>query len=156
MLEDIDELAKLIKPNQNNSSIFRAILALLNEAPDSSIISTGLSKVNADDIDDADLRMKAELLLLRADEQQLAERWKPEPKQNSEIDNVVPLNSRTISRLVQNSNAVSFDDVGGLENVKKQFRRKIINPFQEKRDLFKKFKRQSWRRGLALWPARMW
>ena len=143
MLEDIDALAKLIKPNQNNSSVFRGILALLNDAPDSEIISTGLSKVNADDIDDPDLRMKAELLLLRADEQQLAERWKLKPSQAPEINNVVPLNSKVIQAPSQNRHSISFDDVGGLENVKRQFRRKIINPFQDKSAIFKKFKRKA-------------
>jgi len=38
---------------------------------------------------------------------------------------------------------VSFDDIGGLENVKKQVRRRIINPFTGKRALFEKFKRKA-------------
>ena len=37
---------------------------------------------------------------------------------------------------------IGFDDVGGLENVKRQMRRRIINPFLKK-ELFSKFKRRA-------------
>lgn len=48
---------------------------------------------------------------------------------------VVPIPTRFAER-------VTFDDVGGLEDVKKQIRRRIITPFQ-KPSLFEKFKRQA-------------
>jgi len=142
VLEDVNALAKLIKPEQDNQAIFRAILALLDDAPDSSIVTAGLSQINVEYINDDELRGRAANLLHKADAPQLAGLWQIDSK-HEKVSNVVSLDGQPQNIKQQSTKSVTFDDIGGLEDVKKQVRRKIINPFQDKKALFQRFKRKA-------------
>lgn len=49
---------------------------------------------------------------------------------------------------------ITFDAIGGLDELKKQASMKIIQPFKNP-ELFKKFKKKCWRWYLIVWCTRM-
>ncbi len=142
MLEDVNALAKLIKPDQDNQAVFRALIAVLNNVPDSSIITAGLSQISVDDIESEELRTIASKLLVKADAPQLAKLWATK-KNDETLSNIVSLNGHANSTSPRFATSITFDDIGGLEDVKKQVRRKIISPFQDKKAIFQRFKRKA-------------
>lgn len=128
--DDLQALVELTNANPSVGGSFQALLIVLEQAPDSAVIIGTLSQVDAGQIANVDHRRKAAKLLRDADALQLADLWEPR-----EPDNVVALNSNVMKPLLP-GDKITFQDIGGLENVKKQVRRKIINPFQDKKALF--------------------
>ncbi|WP_299477383.1 ATP-binding protein [uncultured Roseibium sp.] len=139
--EDIQSLIDLVAQNGSNDGAMRAVLVLLEQAPDSSVIVDGLGQIEPGLVSNAELRARAATLLRKADALELAEGWHkvPAPKLS---DNVIPMDRSSVP-VSDPSVSITFDDIGGLENVKKQVRRKIINPFQNKKALFDRFKRKA-------------
>lgn len=142
MRVDIQALNNLIQPGQDNRAVFGSILTLLKDSPDSSIIANCLSQINPDHIACSTLRQNAYELLIKSEAPILAQKWVADSAEKY-ADNVIPLNGSGKAIPINTTTHISFEDVGGLENVKKQFRRKIISPFQEKKEIFKKFRRKA-------------
>ncbi len=138
--EQYQEVIDLVLTGQARDASFRALLALLKTAPDSSVIRDGLGQIDPSSIANDQLKKDAADLLMKAGDQERAQSW---TQTFDTIENVVPLREEdTPLRSIQSS-GVTFDDIGGLENVKKQVRRRIINPFTGKRELFKRFNRKA-------------
>ncbi len=138
---DIQSLLDLTIQNPKAEGSFRAALILLENAPDSSIVVDALAQIDPDTIADESLRDKAAELLIGAEATEEAARWKPqEPEAAS---NVYSLTKKQTILPAKKPTGITFNDIGGLEEVKKQVRRKIINPFQNKKALFDRFKRKA-------------
>lgn len=134
------DLVDLVVAGHAREASFRALLVLLKDAPDSSVIRDALAQTDPTVIETDMLRSEAAELLNLAGEEAQADNWRPKPQK---ADNVIPIqNSDGPLRIIESS-GITFDDIGGLEEVKKQVRRRIINPFTGKRELFRKFKRKA-------------
>lgn len=138
---EIQALINVMTQSPENDGVLRAVLVLLEQAPDSSVIIDGLAQIDPDQIANAELKARAATLLRKADALDLAGKWQVAP-QPGLPQNVVALASASLP-VPEVAGQISFEDVGGLEHVKKQIRRKIINPFQNKRALFERFKRKA-------------
>ena len=136
----LSSVVDLARDNPGHEGSLRAVLALLEQASDSDIIVTALSQFSDPDIYEEDLRAEVADALDSADAADLAENWRPICTVRS---NVVPLvRNAGERRFVPAGNTIGFDDIGGLETVKKQIRRRIIDPFRNA-GLFQKFKRKA-------------
>lgn len=140
---EIQNLVHLVLLENEAEVCFKALLILLEKASDSAIIENALGQISPESISNKEYRKEASQLLIDASCIELAKAWN-----NQDITEVVPTNvimldksSRSLPTAV--SQSTSFSDIGGLESVKKQVRRKIISPFQNKRALFDKFKRKA-------------
>ena len=143
---EIAELRDLALAMPGNAAMMRALLALLDRAPDSAIVSETLARFEADTYSD-ELREEAADLLVRAEHSGLAARWRVPPpvRGDGAPGNVVPLfedDDEEAAAPAPVRPTIGFDDIGGLENVKKQIRRKIIAPFRDE-GLFRRFKRKA-------------
>ncbi len=138
---DIQSLLDLTIQNPKAEGSFRAALILLENVPDSSIVVDAIAQIDPETITDESLRDKAAELLIGAEAAEEAARWKPqEPEAAS---NVYSLTKKQTILPAKKPTGITFNDIGGLEEVKKQVRRKIINPFQNKKALFDRFKRKA-------------
>ena len=137
LTDDIRSMVDMVKANPSMEAGLRALLLLLGNAPDSSVIVTALGQLDADACESDELREQAAALLNKADAPQLAALWRPAAGET----NVVSLHGEQAGQAI--ATGIGFDDIGGLEDVKRQVRRKIINPFTNKRALFDKFKRKA-------------
>ena len=132
-------LVDLVLKEPGSDGAFRALLILLQNSPDSSVIAGALGQIEPDSVGNADLRQDAAQLLQKADATELLPVWAPP---STEHANVFALTGAA-PRFETRRTGITFGDIGGLEDVKKQVRRKIINPFQNKRALFERFKRKA-------------
>ncbi len=132
-------LVDLVVREPSSEGAFRALLILLQNSPDSSVISGALAQIEPASIGSAALRDEAVELLRKADAAELLSVWSPARPAYS---NVVAL-TQSAPPVNGFHKSITFKDIGGLEDVKKQVRRKIINPFQNKRALFERFKRKA-------------
>ncbi len=140
--DDLQGLVDLAKANPGIPATFNALLVMLGNAPDSSVIVAALGQLNAEAVPSDELREKAASLLEDADAPQLAALWSPASGAEA-ASNVVSLHRGPNGERVKIAGPkITFDDIGGLEDVKRQVRRKIINPFKDS-GLFKKFKRKA-------------
>jgi len=141
---DIQSLIDLHLQNPEAEGSFRAVLILLGNVPDSSIVRDALAQIDPATVADGALRDQAAELLDGADHPDLAAKWHPPSPENT-ASNIVALNRENAAQTLvpKGATGITFDDIGGLENVKKQVRRKIINPFQNKKALFDRFKRKA-------------
>lgn len=137
--EDLQALIHLVQSSPQPDASFRALLVLLSDAPDSSNIIEAISQIDPAKIGDVNLRARAGQLLEKAGAAGLVAKWSPP----------VPVASNVISIKTQDSlptpsaDRLDFNDIGGLEHVKTQIRRRIIAPFSEKAGLFSRFKRKA-------------
>ncbi len=134
------DLIELVVAGHAREASFRALLLLLKEAPDSSVVVNALAQTDPTSIETDRLKSEAAELLKLAGADEQALRWHPAPQAEN---NVVHIQAPTAPLHVVQSSGVAFDDIGGLEDVKKQVRRRIINPFTGKRELFRRFKRKA-------------
>jgi SpoVK/Ycf46/Vps4 family AAA+-type ATPase len=144
LAQDIQAVVDLAKANPAMEGLFHALLVVLENAPDSTIISEALAQVDPTQCRNADYRQRAANLLVKSNRPELARAWLPQEAQVAAPSNVVslrPAAAEPLKPLVMGE-AVSFADIGGLEPVKDQVRRKIIKPFQTP-GLFQAFKRKS-------------
>jgi SpoVK/Ycf46/Vps4 family AAA+-type ATPase len=140
---DLDAFVTTIVSGSQPEPTFRALLVLLSAAPDSSLIVSALSKIDPALITDATLRSRAADLLFKADAPDQALAWAPASAGAPSLSNVVSLKTAEPLATGSASAELTFDDIGGLEHVKKQIRRKIIAPFTQKAGLFERFKRKA-------------
>jgi len=137
---EIQSVVEMTKAHPAVDGLFHALLVALENAPDSSIISAALSQIDPDQCQNPQNRQRAANLLARSDSPHLARHWRIE-EEAVLPGNVVSLRGGRLN-LPDPGNAVTFADIGGLEQVKDQVRRKIIKPFQSP-GLFQAFKRKS-------------
>ncbi len=137
LTSDIASLVDLVKSNPSMEASFRALVVLLGTAPDSSVIVSAFGQLDPEACPSPELREQAAALLDKADAPQLSALWRPA---GAVMANVVSLRGEVPK---PQGTSIGFDDIGGLEDVKRQVRRKIINPFRDKRALFEKFKRKA-------------
>lgn len=143
---EIEQLAALARQMPGNAGMLRALIVLLDRAPDSSLVSQAVEGLSPGAYDD-DLRDEVADALETADAQPLAALWRPAPPEPAPSGNVIAfVRDGTADGMEPPAApvrpAIGFDDVGGLENVKRQIRRKIIAPFTNK-GLFERFRRKS-------------
>ncbi len=140
---DLDALVTSVVTGQQPDATFRALLVLLSAVPDSSMIVSALGKIEPALITDAALRSRAAELLFKAEAPQAALAWAPVSANAPKLSNVVSL--KTAEPVTRDTGRadVTFADIGGLEHVKTQIRRKIIAPFTQKAGLFERFKRKA-------------
>ena len=136
----------LATPGQ--AGVLMGLLGLLENAPDQAFIKMGFMGIDPDIYHDKGLRLRISTLLRESDLPDMAETWDPSVAR-SFTGNIVDLSARQTHNEIAahethkaSGPIVTLDDVGGLEAVKTQIRRRIINPFLKK-DLFKKFKRKA-------------
>ena len=138
---DVQSVVEMTKAHPGVDGLFHALLVVLENAPDGSIISGALTQIDPNQCQNPQHRRRAAELLDRSDHPDLARHWRIEEAAGLP-DNVVPLHEGVAARPPVAGNAITFADVGGLEQVKDQVRRKIIKPFQTP-GLFKAFKRKA-------------
>jgi len=138
---DVQSVVEMTKAHPGVDGLFHALLVVLENAPDSSIIAAALTQIDPNQCQNLQQRRRAAELLDRSDNSDLARHWRIE-EAASLPDNVVPLHEGAVASPPVPGNAITFADIGGLEQVKDQVRRKIIKPFQTP-GLFKAFKRKA-------------
>ena len=139
LAQDVQSVVDLAKANPAMEGLFQALLLLLENASDSSIVAEALTQIDPDSCVNAGHRQRAADLLIRGERPDLAKAWLPRPE-TPPADNVVSLWGAPPRAAPGDS--LTFADIGGLEPVKEQVRRKIIKPFQSP-GLFQTFKRKS-------------
>lgn len=145
---EIQNLVDLVRSGTGGDATFKALLILLQNGSESSHIDRALAQVDPTGIADGDLRRDAAELLARADAANLATQWTATLEGDAERDardsNIVSLHpgSAPAAESTHYGQIVSFDDVGGLDKVKRQIHRKIIRPF-ENPGMVAKFKRKA-------------
>lgn len=145
---DIKALADLAQANPGNNAILRALLILLQNAPDSAVITEALQAITPIPATDPALCALAAKLLTNANAPQAAALWQPEKAVLvAPASNVVTLRPVTDDGTADKARKsfageLTFADIGGLEDVKSQIRRKILKPF-ENPGLFQRFKRRA-------------
>src|SRR5262245_54110979 len=123
---DIQSVVEMTKAHPAVDGLFHALLVVLENASDSSIISAALSQIDPDQCQNPQNRQRAATLLARSDSPHLARHWRIE-EEALLPGNVVPLRGGRLN-LPDPGDAVTFADIGGLEQVKDQVRRQINKP----------------------------
>lgn len=141
---DVKSLVELVKANPEASGAFSALLVLLENSSDSGVIAAALTEIRPSMVADEDQRARAANLLKDADAHALSAAWTPGASEPDHASNVVTLRPGTggLAEQLGYGQRIGFDDIGGLEKVKDQVRRKIIRPF-ENPALFQKFRRKA-------------
>ncbi len=144
----IEQMRQSVLRSKGQVGVLSGLVALLENAPDSSMIAKGLRDIEPAAYQDNKVRLKIADMLRDADERAFADIWDPTIAQALPA-NVIDFSARQASDEISGTSianasgpVIGFDDVGGLEKVKTQMRRRIINPFLKK-DLFTKFKRRA-------------
>jgi SpoVK/Ycf46/Vps4 family AAA+-type ATPase len=139
---DLQAVVDAAKRNPESAGLFQALLTLLENAPDSDLIDAALTQFNPWTYSDPELRERARQLLMRSGHEDLAGSWEEGVEEPVEMENVIPLRAVPPPEHRPKHDGIGFDQIGGLEAVKDQIRRRIIKPFQTP-GLFKAFKRKS-------------
>lgn len=145
---DVKSLTDLVQAHPGNDALLRALLVLLQNAPDSAVITEALQSIAPAATTEPALRVQAAKLLSDANAAEAAQRWQPEKVVlATPVSNVVALRpvagDGTAEKVRKNfAGTLTFADIGGLEDVKSQIRRKILKPF-ENPGLFQRFKRRA-------------
>ena len=153
MLDTIKQMRAAVLNAPGQDGVLLGLVTLLEAAPDSSMIVTGLTDIDPNGYQDNQLKSRVATLLREAGEADMGDHWDPKIARSvaANAPNVVDFGAvRAVNdeiehhRMVKDTAGpkIGFDDVGGLENVKRQMRRRIINPFLKK-ELFSKFKRRA-------------
>jgi SpoVK/Ycf46/Vps4 family AAA+-type ATPase len=145
---DVKSLVELVRAGTGGDATFRALLILLKNSSDSSHIVEALADIDPQLIGERDLRIGAAELLEKADAYEASKVWRAttEIHQTDEqpSTNIVSLRpgSAPAAEATHYGQVVTFDEVGGLDKVKRQIHRKIIRPF-ENPGMVAKFKRKA-------------
>lgn len=152
--KEIHSLVTLCQAHPEQEGLFDALLALLDNASDSSIISEALSALPREKLTaQAASCQRAGDLLKRANDHDSAAQWLAGASNIHDAEglqtatNVIPFGSGERGEGcgladIKSEAAVSMDDIAGLQDVKKQIYRKIVKPF-ENPALYARFKRRA-------------
>ncbi len=135
----VEQLRGAVLAAPGVDGLLAGYIALLETAPDSGLIVAGLQGIAPDGYSDNELRSKVAGLLRDAGALEMAGAW--DPVMARLASGGVPT-TREASPTGNPGPVIGLDDIGGLEDVKKQVRRRIINPFL-KQELFARFKRKA-------------
>lgn len=155
--KDVESLIQIVSVQPENAGLFEALINLLENASDSSIVIDALKLLPVKELkaQHTDLSERVKNMLLNADALEQADNWVKEELVQADDDDAVV--SNVVSLKVGTSDGeevaeafsdvgsipdVCMDDVAGLQDVKKQIHRKIIKPF-ERPGLYERFKRRS-------------
>ncbi|WP_298913240.1 ATP-binding protein [uncultured Algimonas sp.] len=138
----VAQLRAALDASPGTDGLLAGYVALLETAPDSALIVDGLAGIDPDAYSDDELRTKVAGLLRDAGALEMAGAWDPVMAHLSSGGAPRPLPPVSGGRAKAKGPVIGFDDIGGLEDVKTQVRRRIINPFL-KQELFARFKRKS-------------
>jgi SpoVK/Ycf46/Vps4 family AAA+-type ATPase len=139
---------ELVRAGTGGDATFRALLILLKNSSDSSHIVQALADIDPQLIGERDLRIGAAELLEKADAYEASKVWRATTEIHQTDDqpstNIVSLRpgSAPAAEATHYGQVVTFDEVGGLDKVKRQIHRKIIRPF-ENPGMVAKFKRKA-------------
>ena len=152
--KEIQSLVALCKADPENEGLFDALLALLENASDGSIIEEALSALPREKlkVHTSSYQRASELLKL-TNSSNLASQWSVETaSQHNTSDtepaaNVISLHGDTEDSAstildIETEPSITMDDIAGLQDLKNQIYRKIVRPF-ENPDLYEKFKRRA-------------
>lgn len=145
---DVKSLVELVRAGTGGDATFRALLILLKNSSDSSHIVQALADIDPQLIGERDLRIGAAELLEKADAYEASKVWRATTEIHQTDDqpstNIVSLRpgSAPAAEATHYGQVVTFDEVGGLDKVKRQIHRKIIRPF-ENPGMVAKFKRKA-------------
>lgn len=142
---EVKAMVDLIQASPSSPGPFGALLTLLEASSDSGVIVEALTVTSPTLAPDMETRERAAALLDKTEAFALAQKWRSSTPENVEdTSNIVSLHPGNDPRPAEriHGQVVSFDDIGGLEKVKNQVRRKIIRPF-ENPSLFAKYKRKA-------------
>jgi SpoVK/Ycf46/Vps4 family AAA+-type ATPase len=145
---DVKSLVELVRAGTGGDATFRALLILLKNSSDSSHIVEALADIDPQLIGERDLRIGAAELLEKADAYEASKVWRATTEIHQTDDqpstNIVSLRpgSAPAAEATHYGQVVTFDEVGGLDKVKRQIHRKIIRPF-ENPGMVAKFKRKA-------------
>lgn len=138
LAQEVQAVVDAAKRSPEIDGLLQALLVLLENAPDSAIVAAALGQIEPSGYSNEKLRNQAAALLQRAGCQALSAAW--QVSQNvPRADNVVSLRG---AETRPSGQGITFDQIGGLEAVKEQIRRRIIKPFQSP-GLFQAFKRRA-------------
>ncbi|MEQ3746937.1 MAG: ATP-binding protein [Henriciella sp.] len=145
---DVKSLVELVRAGTGGDATSRALLILLKNSSDSSHIVEALADIDPQLIGERDLRIGAAELLEKADAYEASKVWRAITEIHQTDDqpstNIVSLRpgSAPAAEATHYGQVVTFDEVGGLDKVKRQIHRKIIRPF-ENPGMVAKFKRKA-------------
>ncbi len=145
---EIQNLVDLVRAGTGGDATFKALLLILGNSSESGHIIDALHQIDPSSIDAVELRREAVELLARADAADAVTRWSAtvdtDPDAPGSSSNIVSLHpgSAPAAEATHYGQIVTFDDVGGLDKVKRQIHRKIIRPF-ENPGMVAKFKRKA-------------
>ncbi|NQY14710.1 MAG: hypothetical protein HRT81_12720 [Henriciella sp.] len=133
---EIQNLLDLVQQGIGGDATFKALLLLLENGSESDHIVRTLSQIEPANIADEDLRRNAINLLKRADAFEIATKWSATldtaDAASSDAAKIVNLHPgrAPVAEATRYGQIITFDDVGGLDKVKRQIHRKIIRPFE--------------------------
>ncbi len=142
---DIRQVQQMALVNPEIEGLFKAFLTLLENVPDSSLVKEALDPFEPNTHLSSELRDRVIRIVNDVGDEALQSKWDGSANNTSPPrSNVVSLTdiSHRDAKTPALAQTLTFDHIGGLENVKAQVRRKIINPFLNK-GLFQKFKRKA-------------
>ena len=141
---EVKAMVDLVNDAPMSPGPFGALMTLLEASSDSGVIVEALTVTSPKLAPDADARERAAALLDKTEAFAIAQKWRAAEENTADASNVVSLHPTNDTRPAERvyGQVVSFDDIGGLEKVKNQVRRKIIRPF-ENPGLFAKYKRKA-------------
>lgn len=138
--DSVQQLKAAVLTAPGQGGLLAGYAALVETASDSGLIVAAFDGIDPDAYADDDLRRKISGMLRDAGALEFAGHWDPTMSRLSKGG--APTTVPAAGGMKAKGKSLSFDDVGGLEDVKKQVRRRIISPFL-KQELFARFKRKS-------------
>ena len=135
--QSVAQLRSALEASPGVDGLLAGYVALLETAPDSALVVSAFDGLDPSGYADAGLRSKVSGLLRDAGALEMAGEW--DPVMNRLMTGGP---STSVPRTKNKTESIGFDDIGGLEDVKKQVRRRIITPFL-KQELFARFKRKA-------------
>jgi SpoVK/Ycf46/Vps4 family AAA+-type ATPase len=138
--DSLQQMRAAVLATPGQGGLLAGYTALVETAPDSGLIVSAFEGIDPDGYADDELRHKIAGLLRDAGALEIAGHW--DPTMSRLAKGGPPTTVPATGSMKAKGPSLSFDDIGGLEDVKKQVRRRIINPFL-KQELFARFKRKS-------------
>ena len=137
--KEMKELREVVLAAPGNGTFLAALLAMVRLAPDSALVRDAFQGIDPAPFEQG-VRDDIAEVLHDAGEGDMARLWQGQ-REATGATNVFSFQSGE-ALAVPAGTGVSFADVGGLEPLKAQMRRKIIKPFMNK-DMFRQFKRKA-------------
>lgn len=141
---DLDELINAVRERPRSAALLRALLAEAVRGVVPGGVVELLAELHPEWFEDRDLRRSVADYLLRAGRDEAARHWLPAPPDPKAVQgaSVVNLFARTSPVRPEPVSRLTFADVGGLEEAKRQIHRRVLAPIQRP-SLFRRFARRA-------------